>query len=439
MRVLIDRSLEVKTADPNTMVARRARLLNIVLLGFLLISLVLLAILLFFLWRDRADFESYRLFVLLGISQAFLLVIYLINRYLSSRLAGALFVLGMLIAAALADTPLALAQKHSIVSFTVPIVIASMFLHPLAGFAAAMFAFGVVMHYSLMLGEVPAYPSMLVFFLVALISWLTTDSLERALEESWLLNEELDQRVDERTRELREANEALQIRNEELDAFAHSVAHDIKTPLTTIYGFGRLLARRYPELPAEELGLRLDNIADSADRVCKIVDELLLLSTVRKMDDIPLTPLEMGEIVAAVQARLADIIAEYEAQIVAPATWPTACGYAPWIEEVWANYLSNALKYGGRPPHVVMGAMEAENGQVRFWVQDNGAGLTEEECARLFTPFTRLDQVRVKGHGLGLSIVRRIIERLDGEIYVESELGVGSRFSFTLPRDVSPH
>jgi signal transduction histidine kinase len=68
-----------------------------------------------------------------------------------------------------------------------------------------------------------------------------------------------------------------------------------------------------------------------------------------------------------------------------------------------------------------------------FWVRDNGAGLTPEEKARLFTPFTRFDQIRAKGHGLGLSIVRRIVEKLGGEVGIESEVGQGSTFSFTLP------
>jgi two-component system sensor histidine kinase/response regulator len=70
---------------------------------------------------------------------------------------------------------------------------------------------------------------------------------------------------------------------------------------------------------------------------------------------------------------------------------------------------------------------------VRFWVRDNGPGLTPDEQARLFTPFTRLDRIRAKGHGLGLSIVRRIVEKMGGQVDVESEAGKGSRFSFTLP------
>jgi signal transduction histidine kinase len=77
--------------------------------------------------------------------------------------------------------------------------------------------------------------------------------------------------------------------------------------------------------------------------------------------------------------------------------------------------------------------MVQPDGTVRFWIRDNGPGLTPEEQTRLFTPFTRLDQAHAKGHGLGLSIVRRIVEKLGGQVGVESKVGQGSLFTFTLP------
>ena len=117
-----------------------------------------------------------------------------------------------------------------------------------------------------------------------------------------------------------------------------------------------------------------------------------------------------------------------------PDYWPEVCGYAPWVEEIWMNYISNALKYGGRPPVVELGAEYLPNrNQARFWVRDNGNGLTAEEQTRVFTPFTRMNQAKVEGHGLGLSVARRIAERLGGEVQVQSEVGAGSIFSFTLP------
>ena len=100
-----------------------------------------------------------------------------------------------------------------------------------------------------------------------------------------------------------------------------------------------------------------------------------------------------------------------------------------------ANYVSNAIQHGGQPPRVQLGADVQTDGMVRFWVRDNGQGIPRQEVGRLFAPFTRLNQVRAKGHGLGLSIVRRIVEKLGGQVGVESELGKGSSFFFTLPAE----
>jgi signal transduction histidine kinase len=141
----------------------------------------------------------------------------------------------------------------------------------------------------------------------------------------------------------------------------------------------------------------------------------------------------MACIVAEVQSRLAALIAEAQAEIVTPEQWPTAVGYAPWVEEIWVNYVSNAIKYGGQPPHIEVGADPQTDGAIRFWVRDNGPGLAPEQATQLFTPFTRLHQVTATGYGLGLSIVQRIAEKSGGRVGVESQPGQGSLFFFTLP------
>jgi len=232
---------------------------------------------------------------------------------------------------------------------------------------------------------------------------------------------------------LRQRTVELQARNEELDAFAHTVAHDLKGPLSNIIGFAEVLGTAYATMPDEELGDYLSTIAQIGFKMVSIVDALLLLAGVRKMEQLDLEPLDMAQVVGDVQRRLAYMVKERQAEVSLPETWPVALGYGPWVEEVWVNYLSNALKYGGQPPRVELGAAEQADGMVRFWVRDNGPGISPQAQARLFTPFTRLDQVRVKGHGLGLSIVRRIVEKLGGQVGVESEVGQGSVFSFTLP------
>jgi PAS domain S-box-containing protein len=231
---------------------------------------------------------------------------------------------------------------------------------------------------------------------------------------------------------LRQYAVELETRNNELGAFAHTVAHDLKNPLGLVVGYAQTLEQDHAIMPGEKLRDSLQSIARTALRMNNIIDELLLLAELREAE-VETVPLDMAGIVAEARQRLGDKLEAHQAEIVSPETWPVALGYGPWIEEVWANYLDNAIKYGGQPPRIELGAETQPDGMMRFWVHDNGSGLTAEEQTRLFTPFTRLDQVHAKGHGLGLSIVRRIVEKLGGQVGVKSEPGQGSIFTFTLP------
>ena len=146
----------------------------------------------------------------------------------------------------------------------------------------------------------------------------------------------------------------------------------------------------------------------------------------------------MGQIVAETIKRLTPMIEENKAEIIFPEKWPVAMGYPPWIEEVWVNYLNNAIKYGGTSPQIEIGAdtgttENVPDGLVRFWVRDKGPGISAENQKLFFNIFERLDQVKTEGYGLGLSIVRRIIEKLGGIVGVKSEVGKGSEFYFALP------
>lgn len=233
---------------------------------------------------------------------------------------------------------------------------------------------------------------------------------------------------------LRQTTHELAEQNRELDAFAHTVAHDLKTPLAALTGFSKLLTQRAERWSPEKIQATAQQIAQIGDKMASIVDALLLLASVRQSDSVVLQPLDSGPIVQEVRLRLAEQIRTTKAVItLSPPPWPTAIGYAPWVEEVWVNYLSNALKYGGSPPQIVIGATACEQtGAIHFWVKDNGAGLSPAQQAQVFERFTRFHP-ELEGHGLGLSIVKRIVERLGGEVGVESAVGKGSTFSFTLP------
>jgi PAS domain S-box-containing protein len=233
---------------------------------------------------------------------------------------------------------------------------------------------------------------------------------------------------------LEEQAEALRARNEELDAFAYTVAHDLKNPIASMMGFASLMQNYYDRMEPDKIEEYLGLIMEGGYKLKEIINALLMLSGVSKMENAEMTPLDMPEIVDSACRRLNAIIDECAAEIIHPDAWPDAIGYGPWVEEVWTNYISNAVKYGGQPPRVELGADEVDGGMVRFWVRDNGRGLTGEEQGRVFTPFTRLNQVKIEGHGLGLSVVQRIVTRLGGQVCVESALDAGSTFSFTLPQ-----
>jgi signal transduction histidine kinase len=170
-----------------------------------------------------------------------------------------------------------------------------------------------------------------------------------------------------------------------------------------------------------------------------IIQELLLLAQVSRAD-VRAAPVDMPALIRRAQRRLTQMSTTYAAEIelMAPEQWPVALGYGPWVEEVWVNYLSNAMKYGGRPPRATIGGEQLDGtATARFWVHDAGPGIPAEMQDKLFVEFTRLSQARVQGHGLGLSIVRRIVEKLGGSVGVESSVGCGSTFYFTLPLQVS--
>lgn len=218
----------------------------------------------------------------------------------------------------------------------------------------------------------------------------------------------------------------------ELEAYNHTVAHDLKNPLNTVLGFANILEEFHESFTLDERMDLYHKIVRSGNKMMNIIEELLLLSGLR-VNEIIVEPLVMGAIITEVIERLNFMIEDYRPTLHISSNWPVAVGHRQWVEEIWANYLSNALKYGGKPPEVIIGADTPHNGVVRFWVRDNGLGLLPDDMSRIFKPFTRLDRVRAQGHGLGLSIVQRIAERLGGQVGVESTFGEGCLFYFTLP------
>lgn len=222
----------------------------------------------------------------------------------------------------------------------------------------------------------------------------------------------------------------LQEQNEDLDAFAHTVAHDLKNPLQIILTYTELLQQIEALSPKGEK--YTNTIIDTTLKMHNIIEELQRLAWIRK-DKINITPIHMHDYINEALSRLHIMVNSHKPNIEMAEEFPIAQAYGPWIEEVWMNYLSNGMKYGGTPPALAIGGEDLGDGYARFWVRDNGHGIPVEEHDRVFERGIQLKRKNNDSYGLGLSIAKRIIEKLGGEVGISSTNGQGSEFYFTLP------
>jgi len=228
------------------------------------------------------------------------------------------------------------------------------------------------------------------------------------------------------------AEQSLNDRNQELDAFAHTVAHDMKGSLNVMLGYCQYLDVAAGDIPVQQILDSVGKISRSGEKLNQIIDGLLLLSSVSR-ENAPSEPVDMAALVAEAVERLETLIDRRKAEIKLPDHFPAALGYGPWVEEILYNFISNAIKYGGTPPKVQLGGTVRNDGYVEFRVEDNGPGLTPEEQDGIFAYGRPSKETTEESYGLGLSIVKRIAEKLNGQVGVKSSTSGGCIFSFTLP------
>ena len=243
-------------------------------------------------------------------------------------------------------------------------------------------------------------------------------------------------------RQVKIANEKqisqLQLTNRELEQYAYTVAHDLKSPLITISGFVGVLQRDLAKGNSDEVEENLGQISKAADRMASLLDSVLKMSrlgqTISLSEDIPLGTL-VGEVLELFSGRL-------ESRGIAvrvSADLPLLRGDRRRLGEVLQNLLENSVKYmGGQPePYIEIGSRR-ENGETVCFVRDNGMGIAPEDRDRTFELFGKLDEDS-EGSGLGLAIVRRIVEAHEGRIWIESEgHGKGATFCFVIPTKTQP-
>jgi signal transduction histidine kinase len=292
---------------------------------------------------------------------------------------------------------------------------------------------------------------------------LLQEELEATNREVMLLTLELEQRVAERTAELATSNQQLlkevaeriraeseikklnrdlanradqlQAANEDLEAFASSVSHDLRNPLARILGFASLL-EEIDLIPAEKRQRYVSQIADASRTMSALIDDLLRFA---RSFHVPLSraPVDLNDLAAGV-------ISELKINAASPVEWtrddlPTVYGDASLLRQVFINILGNAVKFsrGQSPPRIEIRDASSSDEWI-ILVRDNGVGFHPSGSNRLFSAFQRLhDDEEFEGTGVGLSNVKRIVVRHGGKVWAESYPGEGASFYVSLPKIVA--
>jgi PAS domain S-box-containing protein len=252
----------------------------------------------------------------------------------------------------------------------------------------------------------------------------------RLREQLQRYTEQLEQIVHNRTQQLEEANSAL-------EAFAYSISHDLQEPLRAIRGFATILLEDYDTVLNSGGQDLLHRIASNVERMDNLLIDLLEYSRLSRID-LPLQPINLNSLVKQVLIQLEVSLQQNQAQVTIAEPLLEVVGNYRTVEQIITNLLTNAIKFvaSGVQPQVRIWT-EHRGGCVRLWVEDNGIGISAQHWERIFGVFERLHSIEAyPGTGIGLAIVRKGIERMGGQVGMESEISHGSSFWIELPEFV---
>ena len=538
--------------------ARRRRILSILLLStFVLTILGLLAVITFFTGNDQG---AQLIYISGPILLAITLVIYVINRYKSGRVASALFLLLLLILFAFTDTPEQVSNGRTLFVFAIPVVISSLLLVPAASFIFAFLSSLEIAIISIWAIQPVNAPAIVGFFLLAVISWLSADSLEQALRELRDINTNLDQIVKERTHALAEAltrerieagrsqailesiadgvvvfdtqgsaiqaNPALSnlinvplnnivnamvselvetspmdAKNKSLlagvltkkgsqqashrvewgkktlsisssqvldrdgsevgtvavfrdftkeaelekmkSAFVAMVSHELRTPISAILGYAEIFKEQiYGPLNEKQIKMT-SRIVSNSSRLLNLINDLLDQAQMEagklKIKYEAIKPSDLLENIHSVMDKLTTDKGLKLTSKLDPNMPETLTGDSARLQQILINLVSNAVKFTDEGSiHVQL--LRLDETQWGISVSDTGTGISKEEIPHIFETFRQVEGTTTRihgGFGLGLSIVRQLVNLMGGSISVSSELGQGSTFSISLPIEVT--
>lgn len=285
--------------------------------------------------------------------------------------------------------------------------------------------------------RIPANTSLGEFFISAIVLGFTAFMVRLLTEALFQNNLRLQKELQER-KQIEEQREVLiaelETRNAELERITYTVSHDLRSPLVTIKGYLGYLEIDAQKGNGERFREDLRRISSAADKMDLLLKDLLELSRIGRVTN-PLEVIAFESLVHEAKELVSDLLEQRRIVLVVKSDLPSVYGDKPRLFEVVQNLLDNAIKFLGdqKDPRIEIGQLGEEAGKPIFFIKDNGMGIAPEYRDRVFGIFNRLNP-DIEGTGIGLTIVKRIIEVHGGRIWVESEFGLGSVFYFTLPR-----
>jgi light-regulated signal transduction histidine kinase (bacteriophytochrome) len=230
----------------------------------------------------------------------------------------------------------------------------------------------------------------------------------------------------------KQAEEALKTTNAELQHFAYALTHDLQEPLRMVVNFTELLGREYAGKLGEGADTFISYSVEGALRIEALLKALLAYWEITDREQDSFASIDSGAVLAKALLNLQVAIAENGAMVTS-GPLPTVVAEEVLLTQLFQNLISNSIKYRGKEvPRIQVSAEKDAEGWI-FAVRDNGIGIDPHDADRVFGMFKRLHGSEIPGTGIGLALCKKVVERKGGRIWVESEIGRGATFKFTIP------